>query len=537
MTTLDPRQTQAGRALQSHIAQLDEHPLRDLLHQPGRVAHLTFESGDLTVDITRARADETVVGLLADLAGELQIPQALQAMVRGDIVNSTEHRPALHTALRLPPEQALSVGDEDIAGEVKAVYQRVDAFVDAVHDGTWRGHTGKRIESVVNIGIGGSDLGPRMAVRALRQFHKPNLTVRFVANVDPADLSAVLANLDPETTIVVIVSKTFTTIETLTNAQAARSWLTDSLGNDAVGSHMVAVSAATQRAVDFGIAEAAVFGFWDWVGGRFSLSSPVGLSIQLAVGTEAMRELRAGMHRVDVDLVTQPTSSNGALMLGMLDVWYSTFLQYRDKAIVAYAQDLELFPAHLQQLLMESNGKSVTRDGDQVTWLTSPAVWGATGTNGQHAFFQMLHQGTDHVALDLIGVIKQPDDQRALLLQANLLAQASALANGQSSADLIAAGLDHAVVPHRTMPGNRPSTVVLLPRLDPYCLGQLIALYEAATVVSGFAWGINPFDQWGVELGKQVASSLLPAVAGGPLPAGIDPATKATLDRLRSTSD
>lgn len=534
--TTNPLLTTAGQALQDHKTELDRRTLRQLLTDQGRVPDLTYPVGDLVVDLSRARADLTTMRLLVDLAQELAVVSTLSAMVSGEVVNVSEHRQALHTACRLPADAPLVADGIDIAGEVRDVYDRIDAFVDAVHDGRWTGATGKRITSVVNIGIGGSDLGPRTVARALREFTVPGISVHFVANVDPADLSRVLAPLDPETTMFVVVSKTFTTVETLSNARAARTWLTNALGEAAVSSHMVAVSAAVDKAVEFGISSEAVFGFWDWVGGRFSLSSPVGMSIQLAIGSAEMRQLRDGMHRIDVDLVQQPPERNAALVLGMLDVWYSTFCEYRTKAVVPYAQDLELLPAHLQQLQMESNGKSVTRDGDNVTWHTSPVVWGAPGTNGQHAFFQLLHQGTERVIVDLIGVIDQPDDQRAVLLQANLAAQASALANGQTAAELSAAGLDPDVIPHRTMPGNRPSTVITLPRLDPASVGQLIALYEHVTVVAGLAWGINPFDQWGVELGKQMASGLAPAIGGGQLPAGTDPATAATVKRLQRRS-
>jgi glucose-6-phosphate isomerase len=531
-----PLQTHSGASLQAHLTELNSQPLRELLRQPGRVEAFTFTAGDLTIDLSRARADEATLSLLVDLAEELEVPQLLQAMMRGDIVNVAEHRPALHTACRLPRDAALVVDGVDVATEVRQVYDRIDEFVDSVHEGRWLGATGNRIESVVNIGIGGSDLGPRTVVRALRAHAVPGISVHFVANVDPADLTAVLEGLNPETTLFVIVSKTFTTVETLSNARVARQWLTAALGDDAVSSHMVAVSAEVERAVEFGISADAVFGFWDWVGGRYSLSSPVGLSIQLAIGSNGMRQLRAGMHHVDLDLVTQPPANNGALMLGMLDVWYSTFCDYRTKAVIPYAQDLELLPAHFQQLQMESNGKSVTRDGEPVFWHTCPTVWGSPGTNGQHAFFQLLHQGTESVIIDLIGVIEQPDDQRATLLQANLVAQSAALANGQTAEELRATGLDPAVIPHRLMPGNRPSTVISLPRLDPSGIGQLIALYEHSTVVAGLAWGISPFDQWGVELGKALATQLAPALAGGPIPDGTDPATAETIARLRRPS-
>ena len=525
-------ETEAGRALGSHHHSLATVPLRRLLAQPGRVEQLTRSAGDLVIDFTRARADATTLSMLCDLADELQIPKWLHAMARGEAVNTTEHRPALHTALRLPPGGSLIVDGVDIAAQVAATNERVSAFVEAVHSGAWRGSTGERIRSVVNIGIGGSDLGPRTVVQALRHHHLPDIDVRFVSNVDPADLGSLLPLLDPATTIFLVVSKTFTTIETLTNAKAARHWLTEHLGVDAVAQHVVAVTAATDRAVSFGIQPAGVFGFWDWVGGRFSLSSPVGLAIELAVGSDAMTELRAGMHVVDQHVLDTPPPDHGALLLGMLDVWYTTYFGVTSKAVVPYSQDLSLLPAHLQQLQMESNGKSTTRDGEPVQWRTSPSVWGAAGTNGQHAFFQMLHQGTGLIPIDFVGVVSAESDADTKLLQANLVAQAAALAIGRSADELRADGVSEALVPHRTMPGNHPSTMVLLPDLSPFSVGQLIALYEHATVVAGLAWGINPFDQWGVELGKQLAAELLPVFNGSPPPEHTDPATLATLRAL-----
>ena len=524
--------TPAGQALVQHRDALRERTLRELLRDPERVTKMTLGAGDVVVDLSRAHADPGTLDLLADLASELGIPDQLSAMVTGQHVNATEDRPALHTALRLSPDEALTADGVNIAEEVRLVYRDIDAFVGAVHDGSWRGSTGNRITAVVNIGIGGSDLGPRMVTRALREYQIPGISVSYVSNVDPRDLDNQLEGLNPAETLFVVVSKTFTTVETLANAAAARRWLTDALGADAVAHHMVAVSAATDRAVDFGIQPSAVFGFWDWVGGRYSLSSPVGLSIELAIGVDQMREFRSGMHEVDQELVSRPLRSNGALMLGLLDVWYTSFCHHTSKAIVPYAQDLELLPAHMQQLQMESNGKSVTMAGDPVEWQTCPTVWGAPGTNGQHAFFQLLHQGTEIVPIDFIGSAHVATDDRTRLLQANLVAQASALALGRTAEELRAAGVEERLIPHRTMPGNRPSSVLLVPEINPRYIGQLIAMYEHSTVVAGLAWGINPFDQWGVELGKQRASALLPALSGGALPEDTDPATRATIERF-----
>lgn len=532
----NPRETRSGESLLHHRSALAGRPLRELLATPGRVGDMTLRSGSVVIDLSRSRADATTLTLLTELVDELDIPAQLRAMCAGERVNHTEDRPALHTALRLPPEERLVVDGHDIAREVQGVYQRIDDFVTAVHSGKWRGGTGERITSVVNIGIGGSDLGPRMVTRALRRHHLPGIDVRFVANVDPADLTYALAGLRPENTLFVVVSKTFTTVETLANARAARDWITQAMNKEAVAQHMVAVTAATSRAVEFGVSDTAVFGFWDWVGGRFSVSSPVGLAIELAVGPESMREFRAGMRSVDEDLLNQPARDNGAVMLGMLDVWYSTFCDYTSRAVVPYSQDLELLPAHLQQLQMESNGKSTTFDGEPVTWRTSPSVWGTSGTNGQHAYFQLLHQGTEVIPVDFIGVLDPQADERSLLVQANLLAQASALAIGRTAAEVSSDHVDPDLVAHRTMPGNRPSSLLLLPDSSPRAIGQLIALYEHRTVVAGLAWGINPFDQWGVELGKQLANALLPALSGEPLPPGSDAATAATLKRMRSPS-
>jgi glucose-6-phosphate isomerase len=457
-------------------------------------------------------------------------------MVRGDIVNTTEQRPALHTATRLPAGSSLSVDGQDVAAEVEAVNTKASAFANAVHGGHRRGVTGQPIRSIVNIGIGGSDLGPRMVVRALRRYWQPNIETFFVSNVDPSDLDAVLTKVDPATTLFIVVSKTFTTVETLANAEVARHWLTEALGDAAISKHMVAVTAATSRATAFGVAPDDVFAMWDWVGGRFSLSSAVGLAIELTIGSANMAALRAGMHTVDRELLERPSRTNAPVMMGALDVWYANYFDVRSKAVVPYSQGLELLPAHLQQLQMESNGKSVTIDGEPVQWNTSPALWGSPGTNGQHAFFQLLHQGTDLIPIDLIGVVDHDDNERARLLQANLVAQASALAIGRFADELADDSVDPDLIPHREMRGNHPSTLILLPRLDPTCLGQLIALYEHSTVVAGLIWGINPFDQWGVELGKQRATDLLPAFSGATVPPGTDPATAATMARLSGRS-
>jgi len=533
----DPTQTAAGRALRKHHESIGSQHLRDLLQQRGRASDMTRLLGNLSVDFSRARANTNTLALLADLASELQIEQNLHAMVKGIHLNTTEDRAALHTALRLSDDDELEVDGTDVAAEVSRVKERMSRFVDSVHSGQWKGATDERITDVVNIGIGGSDLGPRMVVQALRTSWVAGIRVHFVSNVDPADLDAVLATVNPANTLFVVVSKTFTTVETLSNAVAARGWIVDALGAQATAHHMVAVSANDSGAQEFGIAPEAVFGFWDWVGGRYSLSSPVGLAIELAIGPVAMREFRRGMHEIDVAAVSTPAQDNAAIILGLLDFWYTEYFDVDSKAIIPYSQDLALFPAHMQQLQMESNGKSVTAEGYPVTWRTSPSVWGAPGTNGQHAFFQMLHQGTNLVPLDFIGV-RPPDAAtndggRGALLVSNFVAQAAVLALGRTESELSADGVAAALIPHKVMPGNRPTTVILLPDLRPQSVGQLVALYEHATVVAGFCWGINPFDQWGVELGKQMSQQLLPALEGQRVPAGTDASTTATIEAIR----
>jgi glucose-6-phosphate isomerase len=493
---------------------------------------MTVAAGPLTVDFSRMLGDATTLQLLADLAVELEVPHQLAAMASGAVVNVTEKRSALHTALRADPSRAIIVDGADVLPDVTDTSRRVSEYVEAVTSGARRGASGERITDVVVIGIGGSDLGPRMVAAATRAHHTGAVRVHFVANVDPAELDAVLLDLDPARSVVVVISKTFTTVETLANASAARRWLVDGVGESGVSAHLCAVTTAVELATGFGVPADAVFGFRDWVGGRFSLSSAVGIGIEFAVGSDGMRTLREGMRAVDDALLADPAPVNAALLLGMLDVWYAQFFGTTSKAVIPYAQDLALLPDHLQQLQMESNGKSVTAAGDPVTWPTSPVVWGAPGTNGQHAFFQLLHQGTHLVPVDLIGVRSTVGSDRAELLQANLLAQAAALALGQTAAALEAAGTHPTLVPHKVMPGNRPSTLIWLPDLSPHSVGALVALYEHATAASGFAWGINPFDQWGVERGKELANGLLPAVTGGTAPEGSDAATLASLDHL-----
>ncbi len=524
--------TPAGRALREQSTTVAQLQLRDTLTDTARPASLTHTIGPLTVDFSRMRGDASTTTLLADLAVELGVTERLVSMAAGGLVNPTEGRAALHTALRADPAVPIEVDGGDVMPDVTETAQRVSSYVAAVTSGERRGATGQRITDVVAIGIGGSDLGPRMVTAATREHHTGAVRVHFVANVDPAELDAVLGPLDAATTLVVVISKTFTTVETLANASAARSWLRAVVGSDGLSNHLCAVTTAVDAAGAFGVLPDAVFGFRDWVGGRFSLSSAVGIGIEFAIGPHGMQQLREGMRSVDVDALAREPAANAAVLLGMLDVWYTRYLGVTTKAVIPYAQDLALLPAHLQQLQMESNGKSVTTDGHPVSWPTCPIVWGAPGTNGQHAFFQLLHQGTHVVPVDLIGVRSIRGNERADLLQANLLAQAAALALGRTADELAASGVPATLVPHKVMPGNRPSTLIWLPDLTPHSVGALIALYEHATAVAGFAWGINPFDQWGVERGKELANALLPAVKGGPAPADADAATIASLREL-----
>ncbi len=531
----NPFQTPEAQILRTHQAEIVSQHLRDLLTDPSRPRSMTLTAGPLTVDFSRMLGNTTTLELLGSLADALRVPERLKAMVSGEVVNVTEQRAALHTALRADHDAHITVDGADVMPDVTQTADAVSAYVEAVRSGARRGATGERLTDVVVIGIGGSDLGPRMVTAATRSHHTGHVGVHFVANVDPAELDTTLAPLDPASTLVVIISKTFTTVETLANAATARTWLVDSVGETGLTNHVCAVTTAVEAATAFGVPEDAVFGFRDWVGGRYSLSSAVGIGIEFAVGPEGMRSLRQGMRWVDDALLADPWQPNAAVLLGMLDIWYTEYFGATTKAVIPYSQDLALLPSHLQQLQMESNGKSVTADGRPVAWPTSPIVWGAPGTNGQHAFFQLLHQGTTLVPVDLIGVDSIAGSDRANLLQANLLAQAAALALGRTATDLRAAGVSEALIPHKEMPGDRPSTLIWLPDLSPSSVGALVALYEHATAVAGFAWGINPFDQWGVERGKELAGDLLPAVAGGAIPDDTDASTEASLRHLRGS--
>ncbi len=504
---------------------------------PGRAERYTYDIGDLTVDLSKHLVEDETVSLLVALAERAGLPERIAAMFAGERINVTEDRPVLHPALRAEPGDAFTVDGDDVVGDVHEVLDAMAAFAAKVRRGQWTGHTGKRIAAVVNIGIGGSDLGPVMAYRALRPY-RGDVEVRFVSNVDPAHLSAVRDGLDPATTLFVVASKSFTTQETLANARAAREWLLTGLGGDraAVARHFVAVSTNEAEVAGFGIDPANMFGFWDWVGGRYSVDSAIGLSLMVAIGEAGFRELLAGFRDVDVHFRTAPLESNLPVLLGLIGVWYRNFLGLPGYAVLPYSQDLDRFPAYLQQLDMESNGKSVTLAGERVGYDTGPVVWGEPGTNGQHAFYQLLHQGTTVVPADLIGFLEGAEDvggQHALLY-ANLVAQAEALAFGKTPDEVAAAGVSAELVAHRSFPGNRPTSVILAPRLTPRVLGQLIAVYEHKVFTQGAVWGVNSFDQWGVELGKELAGRIAGELrAEGDVDLDHDPSTNALIRRYR----
>jgi glucose-6-phosphate isomerase len=507
-------------ALERHKAELGRFDLRGVFaSDPDRAGRLSFEVGDLFVDLSKHLVTGETIQLLLAVADRAGVAGRAAAMFAGEHINSTEDRAVMHVGLRATPADGLSVDGRPVAPEVDSVLRRMADFSARVRSGEWRGYTGARIRTVVNIGIGGSDLGPAMAFRALRPYTLPELDVRFVSNIDPAQLLTVLSDADPATTLFIVASKTFTTVETLTNARSARTWLLDGLGGDdrAVARHFVAVSTNEAEVGAFGIDPANMFGFWDWVGGRYSMDSAIGLSLMIAIGAEAFEEMLSGFRTIDRHFLSAPPEENVPLLLGLIGIWYRNLLGLPTHAVLPYSQDLSRLPAYLQQLDMESNGKRVRRDGSPVDLDTGPIVWGEPGTNGQHAFYQLLHQGTTVVPADLIGFLEPAEDVAGQhdLLVANLIAQAEALAFGKTPQEVSAAGVAEDLVPHRTFPGNRPTTVILAPRLSPRVLGELIALYEHKVFVQGAIWGINSFDQWGVELGKALATTIASELQDG----------------------
>ncbi|NLU62503.1 glucose-6-phosphate isomerase [Rhodococcus sp. HNM0563] len=517
---IDITATVEWQELAAHRAEVESIHLRDLFEQdPQRATRMSTTAGDLSIDYSKHRITDRTLELLLGLVRVARVEDRRDAMFAGERINVTEDRSVLHTALRLPRDSSLVVDGEDVTAQVHEVLTAMGEFTDRVRSGGWRGATGEKIATVVNIGIGGSDLGPVMVTRAMRHY-ADGPEVRFVSNVDPADLTAVLTGLDPASTLFVVASKTFSTLETLSNATAARRWLVAALGDEAVASHFVAVSTHRERVVEFGIDPANMFGFWDWVGGRYSVDSAIGLCVMCAIGRDRFAEFLAGFHTMDTHFRTAPPQENAPILLGILGVWYTSFLGAQSRAVLPYANDLVRFPAYLQQLTMESNGKSVRIDGSAVDYATGEIFWGEPGTNGQHAFYQLLHQGTHLVPADFIGFARALVDlpgrdgtgSMQATLMANMLAQSKVLAFGKSAEQIRAEGTADELIAHKVMPGNRPSTTILAPQLSPSTLGQLIALYEHQVFVQGVVWGIDSFDQWGVELGKVQATALQPAL-------------------------
>ena len=549
---IDPTTTDAWQALSDHESTLRPDLRAWFAQDPQRARRLTFELGDLTVDLSKNLVTDETLALLTRLADEVGVADRFGAMLRGEHINVTENRAVLHTALRRPAGSSprLVVDGQDVDADVQDVLTKVYAFADKVRTGAWTGVTGERVRTVVNIGIGGSDLGPAMAYEALKPYVLDGLSVRFVSNIDPTDLAEKVKDLDPATTLFIVASKTFGTLETLTNARLARAWLwerlvaegriedTDEARTGAVARHFVAVSTALDKVAAFGIDPANAFGFWDWVGGRYSMDSAIGLSLAIAIGEDGFTDLLHGFHVVDEHVARTPFAQNVPVLMGLLNVWYVNFLGAHTHAVLPYAQYLSRFPAYLQQPTMESNGKSVRWDGSPVTTQTGEVFWGEPGTNGQHAFYQLIHQGTRIIPADFIAVanpahpLKDGDTDVHALFLANYFAQTKALAFGKTADEVRAEGTDEAIVPARVFSGNRPTTSILAPALTPSVLGQLIALYEHITFVEGVVWGIDSFDQWGVELGKKLAMEIAPAVEGdrAALEAQ-DPSTKGLIEK------
>lgn len=529
--------TASFQALESHAAEAKDWQLRQLFAADAqRFPKLTVDAAGLFLDYSKNRLDATTIGLLLDLARERGVERQRDAMLSGEKINLTEQRAVLHTALRMPRGKALVVDGQDVNADVHAVLDHVKDFTDRVRSGAWLGYSGKPITDVVNVGIGGSDLGPKMAVLALRSFAHPRLKMHFVSNVDGHDMDAALAQVNPETTLFIIASKTFTTAETMLNANTARTWFLQNGGtNENLAKHFVAVSTNTKSVAEFGIDTANMFPFWDWVGGRYSVWSAIGLSVALAVGFGYFSDFLAGAHAMDEHFREAPLEQNMPVLLAMVGFWNRQFLNAGSLSIAPYHQDLNRFPAYLQQLDMESNGKRVTRSGAEVDTVTCPVVWGECGTNAQHAYFQLLHQGTDITPMDFIAALRATHDlaghHDALL--ANCFAQSEAFMTGKTAdevrADLVAANVGaeeiEALVPHKTFPGNRPSNTILMDQLTPATLGALIALYEHKTFVQGVIWDVNSFDQWGVELGKVLAKNIQSELTGEVKPERHDSST------------
>ncbi|MBR8641073.1 glucose-6-phosphate isomerase [Streptomyces tuirus] len=534
-------QTSEWTALAKHREELGDVHLRELFAaDSGRGTAYTLRVGDLYVDYSKHLVTDDTLRLLRELAAATGVFGLRDAMFRGERINSTENRAVLHTALRASRDAVVEVDGENVVPSVHAVLDKMAGFADRVRSGAWTGHTGKRIRNVVNVGIGGSDLGPAMAYEVLRAYTDRSMTFRFVSNVDGSDLHEAVRDLDPAETLFIVASKTFTTIETVTNATSARSWLLDALGDEAaVARHFVALSTNAGKVAEFGIDTANMFEFWDWVGGRYSYDSAIGLSLMIAIGPDRFREMLDGFRIVDEHFRTAPAESNVPLLLGLLGIWYGNFHDAQSHAVLPYSHYLSRFTAYLQQLDMESNGKYVGRDGREVEWQTGPVVWGTPGTNGQHAYYQLIHQGTKLIPADFIGfarpVAELSDELKAQhdLLMANFFAQTQALAFGKTPEEVRAEGVPEELVPHKTFKGDHPTTTILAPELTPSVLGQLVALYEHKVFVQGAVWNIDSFDQWGVELGKVLAKRVEPALTEGAEVEGLDASTKALVATYR----
>jgi len=534
----------AWSALAAHYETIGGTHLRELFAaDPTRGEQMTAEAAGLYLDYSKNRVTDETLGLLVKLAEQSGVAARIEAMFKGERINVSENRAVLHVALRMPKSSSLMVEGIDVVKQVHEVLERMTAFAERVRTGEWRGHTGRAIRNVVNIGIGGSDLGPVMAYEALRHYSKRDMTFRFVSNVDATDFVEATRDLTPEETLFIVSSKTFTTVETMTNARSAREWLMGGLGGgsgggeDAIAKHFVAVSTNAELVSQFGIDTENMFGFWDWVGGRYSMDSAIGLSTMLAIGPERFEELLAGFHAIDEHFRNTPFAQNLPVLMGLLSLWYGNFFGAETHGVMPYDQHLKRFPAYLQQLTMESNGKRVTLAGAEVDYQTGAVYWGEPGTNGQHSFYQLLHQGTKLIPVDLIGFAQSnnPLGEHHDLLMSNVFAQAEALAFGKTAEQVREEGTPEAIVPHRTMPGNRPTNTILATRLDPHTLGALVALYEHSVFTQGAIWGVDSFDQWGVELGKALAKKIVPELQSEAEPSlGHDSSTNALIRRYRS---
>ena len=529
----------AWKALQKHYAEIQNLHLRQLFADNAqRAEQFAFEAVGLYFDYSKNRITDETIGLLLDLANQSGLRQRIDAMFHGEKINVTEKRAVLHVALRTMKDESIKVDGTNVVPEVHAVLDQMTAFANKVRDGQWRGHTGKRIRNVINMGIGGSDLGPVMAYEALKYYCQRDMTFRFVSNVDGTDFAEATRDLNPDETLFIVSSKTFTTLETMTNARTARDWALRTLGDEkAIARHFVAVSTNTAEVKKFGIDTANMFQFWDWVGGRYSMDSAIGLSTMIAIGSDQFREMLAGFHAMDEHFRTAPFERNLPVLMGLLAVWYNNFFESQTIAVLPYEQYLKRFPAYLQQLTMESNGKHVTLEGARVDYQTGPIFWGEPGTNGQHSFYQLIHQGTKLIPCDFIGFCQalNPLGEHHDLLMSNVFAQAEALAFGKTPEEVRAEGTPDWLVPHRTFEGNRPSNVILAELLTPETLGKLVALYEHSVFTQGTIWRIDSFDQWGVELGKVLANRIIPELEATDEPSlNHDSSTNALIRRYRS---